>query len=123
MLAAGGSSQHIQTKVESAMGFLLQGLEGICALVAFICFVIVVIKMFQKDQMVMGIVCIVAFCFCGIGWLVGFIVGWMNSDKWGIKNIMLAWTVAFIVYIVLAIIGGATGAVDYQAQYKQFMPK
>jgi tetrahydromethanopterin S-methyltransferase subunit E len=83
----------------------------------------VLIKMFQNDQTVMGIVCIVGICVCGLGGLLAFILGWMNSTKWGIKNVMLAWTAAIILNILLGVIGAATGAIDYQAQYQQFMPK
>ena len=59
MLAAGGSSRYPRTKVESNMGFVIQGLSTICAIVSLVCFVMVIIKMFQNDQTVLGIVCIV----------------------------------------------------------------
>jgi len=40
---------------------------------------------------------------CG---LFGFIWGWMNSTKLGIKNIMIIWTVLIIVYAICAGMGG-----------------
>ena len=105
------------------MGFAVQGLSTICAIVGLVCLVMVLIKMFQTDQTVLGIVCIVGICVCGVGYFVAFVVGWMNSTKWGIKNVMLAWTAALVLEIVLVIIGATTGAMDLQAQYKQLMPK
>ena len=48
----------------------------------------------------MAIACIVLIFVCGIGALVAFIYGWMNATEWGIKNIMLIWTVCFVVSLV-----------------------
>jgi len=104
------------------MGFVINGLSTICGIVSLVCFVMVLIKMFQNDQTVLGIVCIVGICFC-FGGILAFIIGWMNSTKWGIKNVMLAWTAAFVLSILLGVIGAATGAVNIQEQYKQFVPK
>jgi hypothetical protein len=119
MLAAGGSSLFPPTKADLSMGFLIQSLETVCFIVSLVCFIMVLIKMFQNDQTVLGIVCIVGVCFCCGGKLIAFIVGWMNSTKWGIKNIMLVWTGAIVLFFVLSVIGTLTGAVDIQAQYQQ----
>lgn len=68
-------------------------------LVSLVCFIMVLIKQFQIAGPIHGIIGIVT---CGI-WT--FIWGWMNSDKVG-KNIMLAWTAAWILSLVLNVAGG-----------------
>ncbi len=76
------------------------GILGMIAgLGSLICFIIVLIKQFQNAGVVHGIIGIVT---CGI-WT--FIWGWMNSDKVG-KNIMLIWTLLWIVAIALNVAGG-----------------
>jgi hypothetical protein len=76
---------------------------GILALVALvgliICQIFVAIKIFQSDGALKGILALI----CG---LFGFIWGWMNSSKMGIKNIMIIWTVLIIVYAICAGMGG-----------------
>jgi hypothetical protein len=70
-------------------------------LVSFVCEIIVIVKMFQNDQSGLGILCIVLI-FCGnIAGLIAFIVGWVNATKWAIKNLMIAWTVAFLAQFIL----------------------
>ncbi len=86
--------------------YTLQTLLGIGSLV---CFILVLVKMFQDNQTALAIVCIVLTC-CGIGPLVALVFGWINADKWNIKNIMMIWTGLFIGGIILGIIGLATGA-------------
>ena len=92
------------------MGIAIQALTSICGLVALVCFILVVIKMFQNGQTVMGIVCIVGIC-CGIGSIIALVVGWMNAAKWGIQNIMYVYTGALLIYFILLGVGFATGAV------------
>jgi len=90
------------------MQMVLTGLSVVVGLASLACFIMVVMKMFQNEQTGMGIACIVLlFCF-GIGALIALIVGWMNAEKWGIKNIMLAWTGLVVVGIILNIIQLAT---------------
>jgi hypothetical protein len=76
---------------------------GILALVAFvgciICQIIVAIKIIQNDGALKGIIALL----CG---LFGFIWGWMNSSRLGIKNILLIWTVLIIIYVICGAIGG-----------------
>jgi hypothetical protein len=89
------------------MGFLLQGLGGVLGIVSFVCFVMVLIKMFQQGQATLAIVCLVLL-LCGIGYFVTFVVGWINSTKWNIRNIMLLWTGSFLLAVFLNAINYAT---------------
>jgi hypothetical protein len=79
------------------------GMLGILAMVAalgcLICAIIVLIKLFQNEGALKGILGLI----CG---LYTFIWGWMNANRLGIKNIMIIWTVLLIIYIILAGMGG-----------------
>lgn len=79
------------------------GLIGILALVVavgcLICAIIVLIKLFQNEGALKGILGLI----CG---LYTFIWGWMNANKLGIKNIMIIWSVLLIIYFILAAMGG-----------------
>jgi hypothetical protein len=81
----------------------LQIVNSIIGLVGLICFILVVVKMFQNGQTGLGITCILTFCIC-IGYLIAFVVGWINSGKWNIKLVMIIWTLCFIVSIILSAI-------------------
>ena len=59
-----------------------------------ICFIIVLIKLFQNEGALKGILGLI----CG---LYTFIWGWMNSDRLGIRNIMMIWTLLIIIQLVL----------------------
>lgn len=76
---------------------------GILALVALIgcviCWIIVLVKIFQNDGALKGIIGLI----CG---LFAFIWGWMNATRLGVKNIMMIWTVLLILYAILAAMGG-----------------
>ena len=75
----------------------MAALVGIVALVVgianLVLFIMVLIKLFQKEGVLLGILGII----CGI---YTFIWGWMNSGLVG-KNIMIAWTVCILLSIVL----------------------
>jgi hypothetical protein len=75
-------------------------LGSLTSIIILICFILVVIKMFQNSQTGLGIACIVLVFCVGIGFLVAFIVGWINARRWGITNIMIVWTVCFILNLV-----------------------
>lgn len=76
----------------AALGMLL-------SLGCVICLVIVLIKLFQNEGALKGILGLI----CG---LYTFIWGWMNATKLNIKNIMLIWTVLLILAIVINVITG-----------------
>lgn len=76
---------------------------GILALLALIgcviCWIIVLIKIFQNDGALKGILGVICSLFA-------FIWGWMNATRLNIKTIMMAWTVLLIVYFILAWLSG-----------------
>jgi hypothetical protein len=78
----------------------LQILNMLVSLGSIICFIIVLIKLFQNEGALKGILGII----CG---LYTFIWGWMNATKLNIKNIMIIWTLLIIVSIVLGMMGGS----------------
>ena len=71
---------------------------GIVALLVglgcLICYIVVLIKLFQNEGLVKGIFGII----CG---LFTFIWGWMNANRYGIKNVMMIWTLLLIIAIIL----------------------
>ena len=87
------------------MGFVLVGLGSLCGLVAFVCYIIVVVKMFQNGQTGMGIATILTLCCAGIGYIIALVVGWQNADRWGIRQVMLIFSVSLALGIVLSGIG------------------
>jgi len=87
------------------MGILLTILAIVCGIISLVCFIMVVIQMFQHGQTGLGVACLVLI-LCGIGGLIAFIVGWINSASWGIKNIMLLWTAAIVLGLIFNIAGG-----------------
>jgi hypothetical protein len=85
-------------------------------LISLVCYILVLIQMFQHGRTGLAIACIVLLCVCGIGGLIAFIFGWVKSGEWGIKNIMLAWTVG----VILNIAGGALNPKQVQDIQGQF---
>jgi hypothetical protein len=79
------------------MGQVIQSVLGVIQLV---CFILVIVKMFQNGKTGLAIVCIVTSCFC-IGGLITFIYGWMKSKEWNLMPIMLTWTGAFVLGIIM----------------------
>ena len=88
---------------------LLAALLGLGCLV---CFIIVLIKLFQNEGALKGILGLI----CG---MYTFIWGWMNATKLGIKNIMLIWTALLILSIVFNI---ASGGFNYSYGYPPTTP-
>lgn len=82
------------------MEFILLAVAGIAGLVSIVCWILILIKMFQTAGALQGILGII----CSL-W--AFIWGWMNADRLGAKNIMLAWSAAIVVGIIFQIAGQA----------------
>jgi hypothetical protein len=76
-------------------------LGGIAGLGSLICFIIVLIKQFQEGGVLHGIIGLIT---CGI-WT--FIWGWINSGRFNIRNLMMIWTLLWVVAIILNTMSGA----------------
>ena len=92
---------------------LFQAIGSIFGLVSLICYILVIIKMFQNDKAGLAITCLVLLLLCGLGGLIAFILGWMNANQWGIRNIMLVWTLCFVVGIACNIAVFAMGGLHF----------
>src|SRR5207245_758609 len=105
-----GSIESFFVGRSGKMEIIVQGLLGLLNLASLVCFILVLIQMFQRGQTGLGIACIVLIC-CGIGGLVAFIYGWMKSNEWGIKNLMLAWAGLIVLAIIVDLAGLVSGAI------------
>ena len=84
----------------------MQYLIWLLALVAFVLQILVVVKMFQNAGALHGILGLI----CG---LYALIWGWMNANKYNIRNLMMAWTGLLVLLIILNIVFGASMAASY----------
>src|SRR5712691_13182857 len=76
------------------MGSALGLLGFVISIGSLICFIIVLIKLFQNEGALKGILGLICALYT-------FIWGWMNANRYGIRNIMLIWTLLFIIQLVL----------------------
>ena len=75
-------------------------LGALVSLACLVCFIMVLIKLFQNEGALKGILGLI----CG---LYTFIWGWMNANRLNLKTIMLVWTGLIILMIILRIaLGG-----------------
>jgi hypothetical protein len=75
------------------------------SIVSLVCWIMVLIKMFQSEGALKGILGII----CGI---YAFIWGWMNAGRFNMKNIMIAWTIAIILSIIANVMYGGMAAMQ-----------
>jgi hypothetical protein len=101
---AAGTNHRLSAKRIQGMIALFQLIGGLAGIGSLICFIMVLVKMFQNGQTGLGVACIVLIFLCGIGGLIAFIMGWINVDRWRIRNVMLAWTGCIIVGILCNIV-------------------
>ena len=71
----------------------------LCWLGCVICFIIVLIKLFQENGVLHGILGLICSLYT-------FIWGWINAGRLNIRNIMMIWTVLIIIGMVLGFLGG-----------------
>jgi hypothetical protein len=73
-------------------------ISWLATIVSLICWIMVLIKMFSAEGALKGILAII----CG---LYAFVWGWINASKFNLRNVMIAWTIAIIVSIVMNVMG------------------
>ena len=71
------------------------------SMASLVCWIMTLIQMFQKESVLLGILGII----CPL-W--AFIWGWTNTAKTGQKNIMLIWTILWVVSVILNFSVGAS---------------
>jgi hypothetical protein len=80
------------------MGIL--GILGFLVAIAnLVVAIMVLIKLFQTEGALKGVLGFICMFYT-------FIWGWMNANKLNIKNLMIIWTVLFILVILLNVFGG-----------------
>ena len=79
-----------------ALAALVGILAVVCGVGSIVCWIMVLIKIF-KDNVGLGILGII----CG---LFTFIYGWVKVTEYGIKKVMLWWTVFFLAGILLQVV-------------------
>ena len=82
------------------MVLILAIIQIIAGIASFVCYILVVVAMFQNDEALLGILCIV---LCGP--LFAFVMGWIKAGEMGINNIMLAWTTCVLIGLVCTGLG------------------
>ena len=105
------ASTSPRSPVMALVGQILSWVGGLGVLV---CFIWVLVQMFTHGKTGLAILFIVLSC-CGIGVLITFIYGWIKSREWNISNVMLVWTLSWII----GVIGGIMAPPDYQAIQNQ----
>jgi hypothetical protein len=78
-------------------------LSGLVGLVNLAVFIMVLIKLFQKEGTLKGVLGLICALYT-------FIWGWMHATELNIKNYMLIWTGLIILSIILAVINSVLGA-------------
>lgn len=102
------------------MAFLVSLLLLVLTVVQLVCFIMVVVKMFQMGSTGVGIATIILALFCGIGFLIAFIWGWLKvGTNPSLKNIMIGWTVVWLLNILIAAVGYGTGSLNMPANFPQ----
>lgn len=90
------------------MGPILGILALIAGIGSIVCWIIILIEMFKRENVLLGILGII----CGL-W--AFIWGWMNVGKHDKRQVMQIWTACIIAGIVLQVMAGVM-APDLTAQ-------
>lgn len=108
-------------QTEAAMGvfgIVIMGILAIFALIAFICAIKVLIALFKKEGVGLGILGLL----CGI-YL--YIWGWMKSKELGLKSTMIWWTVSIVAMVglwfvaVAGMIGIAATNPEFQQEFQK----
>jgi len=89
------------------MTALFHLLAWACGIGSLVCFILVLIEMFQRGYIGLGVVCIVLSLCCGSGGRVGFIAGWVKTWEWQIERLMLWWTTFVVGGGVASMLSGA----------------
>lgn len=92
------------------IAILLLFFLGILFIISIGCYIVIVMKMFQHGDPLLGGISLGSLVCLGLGFLVAFILGWINVDKYQARQVMMIWTGAAILSFVLGGSSHLTGA-------------
>jgi hypothetical protein len=81
-------------------------LSGLIGLVNLVLAILVLIKLFQKQGVLHGILGIICMIYT-------FIWGWIHAKELDITNIMIGWSACIVVQMILGAIISATSAAQF----------
>jgi hypothetical protein len=76
---------------------LLLLLSSVAAIASIVCWIIVLTKLFPAEGALKGIFAVI----CGI---YALIWGWQNVNRYNLKTVMIIWSIAFAINIVVQVI-------------------
>lgn len=76
----------------------MQILSIIIGIAALACWIMVLVALFKNGNVLAGV-----FSICP---LVGFIMGWINVNKYNLMPVMLVWTGCIVVNVILNLVIG-----------------
>jgi hypothetical protein len=85
------------------MAAVLMLVSLVASLVSLVCWILTLIKMFQNEGVLQGILGII----CG---LYALILGFIRMRDWGHEMVMAAWTVAIVISIITNVIAAGMQA-------------
>jgi hypothetical protein len=91
---------HRREQRITAMATIFSLLAGLCDLAALVFAIIILIELFKREGVLMGILGII----CG---LYTYIWGWIKAPEHGKRQIMVYWTAAIIGAVVFSVLAGA----------------
>ena len=71
----------------------------LCGIGAWVCSIMVGVQAIKRKQVALGVVSIICT-------LVGLILGWVKANEWGIRNLMIVFTILFVLALILQGAGG-----------------
>ncbi|VTS06811.1 hypothetical protein [Tuwongella immobilis] len=96
------------TKQAWSTGFLVAGLELL--VIALACFARLVIELFRRREVIVGVLFAGMLLMIGGGWVLGVLaglpVGWRYTRQWGIRPWMVVWSLALIGGVGNILLGG-----------------
>lgn len=83
------------------VGLIVTAAFGIIGIISLVCWIKVLIALFKKEGVGLGILGII----CGI---FAFIWGWVKNKETGLKTTMVWWTICLVASIVLWLVAAAS---------------
>jgi len=85
------------------LGTALFSLGCIAFVTAVVCKLIVVYRMFQNEEVVLAVLCVLLGPV-GIGSFLAYLFGWLGFREYECFNVMLTWTIAMPIFVVFMLL-------------------